>query len=181
MAPRVAALLLDWATGCALGLILAVVAWLRWLAASDGGTRQPSDAAIYAGLGILTASVPLWAIGSVVFLALWGQTPGLAAFALRVVGDDGVPPPPLRALLRVLALGLFGSAAALTPLIVVGAAAAAAQHTLPLLVGVIAAIPAALGIAEVACSAVRRDGRALHDVVSGTRVVRSGTVSAKGV
>ena len=65
LAPRVAALLLDWATGCALGLLLAVVAWLWWLATSDGGIRQPSDAAIYAGLGILTASVPLWAIGTV--------------------------------------------------------------------------------------------------------------------
>ncbi|MHB8575814.1 MAG: RDD family protein [Dehalococcoidia bacterium] len=172
LAPRLAAFILDMLTGAGLIVLFSAFAWLWWLASSSGGTRQPSDAAIYAGLVVATLALPLWAGAAVFGLSRWGQTPGLAAMALRVLDRSGNPPDPIRALVRVLALGVATLAAVLTPLLIAGAIAAAAQRTLPPIVAVVAALPPLLVVGELICCAASKQRRSLHDFAAGTRVVR---------
>ncbi len=171
-AARLAAYGIDLALAGAAALGCWLLAWLWLLATSDAGLRQPSDAAISVAIAAGFAWLPIW--GAVLLLG-WsrrGQSPGLAAMALRVVGRDGLPPAPLRALLRLIVLCAASGFALLTLLLLVGAAAAAAQRTLPLLLGLALLLPVALALADPLVWLLSPEHLPLHDLVAGTRVVR---------
>jgi uncharacterized RDD family membrane protein YckC len=171
-AARLAAYGIDLALAGGVALGCWLLAWLWLLATSDAGLRQPSDAAISVAIAAGFAWLPIW--GAVLLLG-WsrrGQSPGLAALALRVVGRDGTPPPPLRALARLIVLCAATGFGLLALVLLVGAAAAAAQQTLPLLLGLALLLPLALALADPLVWLLSPDHRPLHDLVAGTRVVR---------
>ena len=172
-AARLAAYLIDllMAAGVALGCLLA--AWLWLLATSDGGTRQPSDGAIYVALALFAAWLPLW---GAIMLLCWsrrGQSPGLAAMTLRLVGRGDTPPSPLRALLRLIVVGAATGIGLITVLLLLGAFAAAAQQTLPTVLALALLLPLALAVADPLVWLLTPERRALHDLLAGTRVVRA--------
>lgn len=171
-AERLAAFLVDLAVGLGLLLVTTALGWLWLLWRSDAGSRQPADWAIYLGLGVVTLWLPLWAAYSAICWMRSGQTPGLAVMALRVEARSGVGVGAGRSLVRVLLVAIAGSATVLTPLIAVGILAAAAQSTLPPLALLVLMLPLAILAAEFACWWLTADRRALHDLITGTRVVR---------
>jgi uncharacterized RDD family membrane protein YckC len=71
----------------------------------------------------------------------------------------------------VVLLGLAALILGLALLLGIGAAAAAAQGTLPAPVGLAAALLAALAAIDPLFCLIRRDHRALHDLAAGTLVV----------
>lgn len=171
-AARLAAYCIDLALAGAVALGCWLLAWLWLLATSDAGLRQPSDTAIYVAIAAGFAWLPIW--GAVLLLG-WsgrGQSPGLAAMALRLVGRNGVPPAPLRALARLIVLCAATGFGLLTIVLLVGAVAAAAQQTLPLLLGLALLLPLALTLADPLVWLLSPDHRPLHDLIAGTRVVR---------
>lgn len=172
-AARLAAYGIDLALAGAVALGCWLLAWLWLLATSGAGLRQPSDPAIAIAIAAGFAWLPIW---GAVMLLCWsrrGQSPGLAAMALRVVGRDDMPPAPLRALARLLALSAATGFALLAIVLLAGAAAAAAQRTLPLLLGVALLLPLALALADPLVWLLSPGHRPLHDLVAGTRVVRA--------
>ena len=171
-AERLAAFLLDLAVGLGLLLVTTALGWLWLLWRSDAGSRQPADWAIYLGISVVTLWLPLWAAYSAICWMRNGQTPGLAVMALRVEARSGAEVGAGRSLVRVLLVSIAGSAAVLTPLIVIAMLAAAAQNTLPPLALLVLLPPLAILAAEFACWWLTADRQALHDLIAGTRVVR---------
>lgn len=171
--PRLAAFFLDWAVGLGLAVAFSVAAWLWLLAASANGTRQPADRALYGSIVIATAWLPLWAAYTLLSWTRSGQTPGLAAMALRVADRSGEPPGPGRALTRLAVLTISAVLLTLAPLLVVGLAAAAWQHTLPLLLALGGVAVVALALIDPLWCIARADRRALHDLAAGTFVLRA--------
>jgi uncharacterized RDD family membrane protein YckC len=178
-AAQVAAYLIDLLLAGAVALICWLVAWLWLLATSNGGARQPSDQAIYVALAIGAAWLPIW---GAIMLLCWsrrGQSPGLAAMALRLVASGNVPPAPLRALARLLLFSAATGLAIIALLLLIAAVAAAAQHTLPTLLGLALLLPLALAAADPLCWLLTPDRRALHDLIAGTRIVRAAGAAAE--
>lgn len=169
---RLAAFFLDLALGLGLAIVFAVGAWLWLLARSGNGARQPGDGVLYTGIILTSTWLPLWAVFTLVSWSRSGQTPGLAAMALRITDRSGAPPTPGRALVRLAVLALGAALLALLPPLGIGLAAAAWQHTLPLLVAAAGAAVAAIAVVDPLWCIARRDRRALHDVAAGTFVVR---------
>lgn len=176
LAARLAAFALDLAVGLGLALVAAALAWVWLLATSGGGARQPADGAIYAGLAIAALWLPCWAAITLLGWSRRGQSPGLAALALHLRDANGLPPSPLRALLRLLALSAATAPLLLAPLLLIGAAAAAVQGTLPLPLpaGVLVLVAIALAAADPLCWLLTGGRRALHDLAAGTCVTRAG-------
>lgn len=173
LATRLAAFLLDCAVGFGLALLTTLVAWLWLLWQSNGGSRQPSDGAIYLALIIGTLWLPAWAVLTLLAWEHDGQSIGLAATALCVCDDLGRPPSSRRGLLRLLLLSAGAAALGLAPLLLAIAAAAAWQGTLPPLVAIAVGVVVLLGVADALCCALTAERRALHDLASGTRVVNA--------
>ncbi|HZQ37259.1 MAG TPA: RDD family protein, partial [Dehalococcoidia bacterium] len=119
------------------------------------------------------AWLPIWGALMLLCWSRRGQSPGLAAMALRVVGRGDTPPSPLRALIRLLVLCAATGFGLLTAVLLVGAAAAAAQQTLPALLGLALLLPLALALADPMVWLLAPDHRPLHDLLAGTRVVRA--------
>jgi len=172
-AARVAAFLIDLVLAGAVALSCSLIAWIWLLAASGGGARQPSDSEIYGALALFAACLPIW---GAIMLLCWsrrGQSPGLAAMALRLVVRGNVPPAPLRALVRLIVFCAATGVGLLTIVLIIAAAAAVAQRTLPAVLALALLLPLALALADPLCWVLTPDGRALHDLIAGTRVVRA--------
>lgn len=174
LAPRIAAFVLDWIVGLALAALVAAGAWVWLLRASGGGTREPSDRVIYAALSLATVWLPVWAIITLLAWTRNGQTPGLAVMALSVADRRGQPPAVWWALLRLLLLAIAVLLLVAAPLLVIALVAAAAQSTLPLPIALALSVPAGLALVDPLFCVVRADRRALHDLLTRTRVVRRG-------
>jgi uncharacterized RDD family membrane protein YckC len=172
-AARCAAFLLDLLCGLGLAAAFGLIGWLWLLARTGGGTRPPADATVYTGIALWLLWLPLWAATAVLGWSGSGQTLGLAALSLRVVGANDEPPSPAAALRRCLLLILFTALLLLGLLLVLFAGSAATVGTVPFWVALIAALPLLAGAADPATWLLRRDGRALHDLIAGTRIVRS--------
>lgn len=174
MPARIAAFLLDLACGLGGAALCALLAYLWLLWRTNGGTVPPSDAAIYAGIAVGLLWLPAWGIVTVLAWSGSGQTLGLSAMDLRIVDGAGHPPAPAAALLRFVVLVACAVPLLLGPLLLAGVVAAAAQNTLPLLLGVVVLLPVALALVDPLCCARTPQRRALHDLAAGTRVVRRG-------
>lgn len=174
LARRLAAFCLDCAVGLGLAIVFAVAAWIWLLAASHDGGEQPADWAIYTAIVIASLWLPLWAAYTLHAWTRDGQTPGLAAMALRLADRAGRPPGAGRALVRLVVLAAAAALLALSVPLTVGLVAAAWQHTLPLLLAIGGSALAALALLDPAWCIAHSDRRALHDLAAGTRVVRAG-------
>ncbi len=172
LAARLAALALDLVVGIGFAIVfgLAALIWLLWR--SDGGLRQPSDLSIYFAMLLGSAWIPVWAAYSLHCWLRDGQTPGLAAMSLAVADRRGERADVGRGLVRLigLAIGVTLSVSALIALLAL--IAAAAQGTLPARVALAGSLLVLAALAEPACCILSRRRLALHDLVSGTRVVR---------
>ncbi len=169
---RLAAFLLDILVGIGLAILFSLVAfvWLLWR--SDAGLRQPSDLSIYVAILLGSASVPVWAGYSLICWLRHGQTAGLAAMSLAVADLQGNPPGIGRSLVR-----LIGVATGMTLLFIafvaaIAAIAAAAQGTLPIAAAVAGSLLVLAALVDPACWALTRRKLALHDLLSGTRIVQ---------
>jgi uncharacterized RDD family membrane protein YckC len=171
-AARCAAFLLDLLCGLALAVAFGLIGWLWLLARTDGGTLPPSDATVYTGIALWLLWLPLWAATAVLGWSGSGQSLGLAAFSLRVIGANDAPPSLAAALRRCLLLILFTALLLLGLVLLLFAGSAAAVGTVPFWVALLAALPLLLGAADPAAWLLRRDGRALHDLLAGTWVAR---------
>src|SRR5262249_30369750 len=158
--------------GIALCCLAAAWAWL--LVASGGGENRPSDAAIYAAMAVASLWLPLWGGWTLLAWVRDGQTPGLAAMALRGADRAGRAPGRFRALLRLALLGLAAAALGCVLVLLIGAAAAVRQGTLPPIIGVGVAVVLTLALADPLFCLLSAEHRALHDLAAGTLVVRAG-------
>lgn len=170
-AARCAAFLLDLLCALALALLCALLGWLWLLLWTRGGRYPPSDATIYTAIAIGLLWLPLAGIATVLGWSGSSRTPGKAALRLRVEADTGGIATPWQALLRLLVLVLFALPLVIGPLLLVFAIAAAAEGTIPAWLGAVIALPFGFGLVDPAIWLLRRDRRALHDLVAGTRVV----------
>lgn len=167
---RLAAYLLDWLAGLVGGWLLVLFAGVILLLASDLDRRDPPAAALYAALIVLSAWLPLWLIASALAWSCWGATPGMLALGIAVVKQDGTAPGVFRAAWRALALLLFSLPLLISPLLL--AAAASYGGTGPPVAAAPLALLVILSAAACGTAFVSANGRAWHDRVSGTRIVR---------
>jgi uncharacterized RDD family membrane protein YckC len=166
----VAAFVLDLLCGAGLAVVSGLIAWLWLLFASSDGTRPPSDTAIYVGIALALLWLPVWAALTLLAWCDRGQSLGLAALGLRV-DAWGRALPVGAALSRLLVLIFFTLLLALGLPLALFAGAAAAVGTIPVWLAALGFLPVVFGALDVVVWLARRDGRALHDLVGGTRVV----------
>jgi hypothetical protein len=175
-AGRIAAFVLDLLCGAALAVVSGLIAWLWLLLTSSGGTRPPSDAAIYLAIALALLWLPVWAALTLLAWCDRGQSLGLAAMRLRLE-CHGALPGAGAALMRLLVLIVFTLLLALGLPLVLFAWAAAAVGTIPAWLAALALLPLLIGASDIVVWLVRRDGRALHDLAAHTRVVPSAPAS----
>ena len=168
-AGRLAAFLLDLLCGAALAVVSGLIAWLWLLLTSSGGTRPPSDAAIYVAIALALLWLPVWATLTLLAWCDRGQTLGQAALGLRVEAD-GAALSVGAALTRLLVLIVFAALLVLGAPLALSATAAAAVGTIPLWLAALGFLPVLIGAIDAVVWLARADGRALHDLAAHTHV-----------
>jgi uncharacterized RDD family membrane protein YckC len=166
---RLVAYVVDWLVTVILGSIFVSLGGLQLYLASDRGTRDAPEAAIYAFLIISLLTLPVWLAITFAGWAIAGRSPGKLATGLRIVTVRGERPGVVRALLRLVVFALENVpvfAAAVLISMWGAARGELPRWALPAGVALLAA-----GFAAQAPALLRAGGRPLHDRAAGTAVV----------
>jgi uncharacterized RDD family membrane protein YckC len=166
---RLVAYVVDWLVTVIIASVLVSIGGLQLYLASDRGTTDPPDWAVYVFLGIALLALPIWLVMTLAGWSTSGRSIGKLATGLRIVDRRGRRPGFLRSLLRVAVYCVENTPFVVAPAVV--ALQLVADEALPawslpvallLLLGAMVALLPAL---------VSRGGRTLHDLAAGTTVV----------
>lgn len=165
------AYLLDWVVCVTTALALLLLSGTLLLLASDLDRHDPPDWSLYVSVLVLSSWPPAWYLYTALSWALGGATLGMRCMGLNVVDRAGQLPGVARSALRAAVLALLSAPLLFSPLLV--AAAVALRLSGPPYVSVPVTL-LVLGSAAACASGVwSSDGRAVHDRLSGTWVVRA--------
>jgi len=162
-----------------LGFVLAVftlAGLVLWLS-SNLGKEDPPDAAYYAFMAIFIGGTLIaWSAFNIVLALLRGQTAGQYVAGLRITSENGQTPSAVQTLLRWFALNPLLFHPLLIPVWALFATMAVSltmnQLVLVLTLG-LASLCVVAPSAALITALLDRDGRSLHDRVSGTLVTSS--------
>jgi RDD family len=169
-ARRLAAFLLDWAFSLVVLAALIFVAVLTLLLSSSLDRRDPSTAFLYVAGAIVSFFLPLWFVYASLSCSWIGGTAGMSLAGVRVIAPNKSAPAVWRSTFRVALLVLLTAPALTAPVLV--AIAASLGSVGPPALWIPIAVAVCLSLVACISPFMNATGRAWHDHISGTMVIR---------